>query len=132
MFQRMRIILSVGLLSLVGCAKTAQVSGTVLLDGQSFQPQAEMVALTFTRDDGKLNISASVKKDGTFIVSGPNNDGLPPGKYKVGYYSDVEGDRSKKKVKDLKPEKSSLELDLQAGDQAEVVIDMGQGTMKRK
>jgi hypothetical protein len=64
------------------------------------------------------------------VVYGPNNEGLPPGKYKVGYYSDIEGGK-RKRIKDLPPEKSSLELDLAGGDRVNLTVDLVKGTMTR-
>ena len=32
---------------------------------------------------------------------GPDGEGLPPGKYTVGYYSDVEGDKKGKPIKGM-------------------------------
>jgi hypothetical protein len=117
------------LLFLVGCGGNAHVSGVVLEDGQPYKETAEMVALTFTRIDGAMSISASIQKDGRFVVCGPNNDGLPPGKYKVGFYSDIEGGRGKKRIKDLKPDASSLEIDLPPGKRQSIVLDLSKASM---
>jgi hypothetical protein len=129
-----RLVILVGLLlvpALAGCAQVAHVSGRVVEDGKPYQPTEEMVALVFKKDEGAISVSVSIQPDGSFVVYGPNNEGLPPGKYKVGYYSDIEGGRGKKRIKDLTPEKSTLELDLKAGDRVNLTIDMVKGTMTR-
>jgi hypothetical protein len=113
-----------------GCGRVAHVSGRVVEDGKPYTPTDEMVALTFTRAEPALSLSVSVQKNGTFVVYGPETEGLPPGKYKVGYYSDVEGGR-KKRIKNLTPEKSSLELDLSGGDRVNLTVDLVKGTMTR-
>src|SRR5262249_10144201 len=100
------------MLSLPGCARLAHVSGRVVEDGKPYTPTQEMVALVFDRVDSPMRLSVSVQKDGSFVVYGPDNEGLPPGKYKVGYYSDVEGNKAKKRIKDLPADQSPLELDL--------------------
>src|SRR5262245_50895844 len=94
-----------------GCARVSHVSGRVIEDGKPYTPTDEMVALSFTRADSSMSVSVSIQKDGSFVVYGPEGEGLPPGKYKVGYYSDIEGGK-KKRIKDLPPDKSPLELDL--------------------
>ena len=117
--------------ALAGCARVAHVSGTVVEDGKPYAPTDEMVALVFYRVDSSMPVPVSLQPDGSFTVYGPNNEGLPPGKYKVGYYSDTEGGR-KKRIKDLRAEKSALELDLAAGDRVRLTIDIVKGTMERK
>jgi hypothetical protein len=116
--------------TLAGCAKVAHVSGRVLEGGQPYKPTDEMVALLFTRLESSMTLSVSIQKDGTFVVFGPSNEGLPPGKYKVGYFSDIEGGR-RKRIKDLPTDKSSLELDLAAGDKVRITVDLLNGTMTR-
>src|SRR5262245_66632553 len=101
--------------ALSGCGQVAHVSGVVVEDGQPYTPTEEMVALLCARDEPAMTISVTVQPDGSFTVYGPNNEGLPPGKYRVGYYSDVEGGR-KKRIKNLPAESSSLELELGRGD----------------
>jgi hypothetical protein len=129
--NRRLILLGVLLPLLGGCARVGHVKGHVVEDGKPYTPTDEMVALTFSRvEPTTLSVSASVQKDGTFIVYGPNNEGLPPGKYKVGYFSDIEGGR-RKRIKDLTPEKSSLELDLSAGDRVDITVDLVKVTMTR-
>ncbi|MFO0810732.1 MAG: hypothetical protein U0746_19050 [Gemmataceae bacterium] len=126
------LIVLVALLPLAGCAKVGHVSGTVVEDGQPYQQTDEMVALTFTRIEApSISVSVSVQKNGSFVVYGPNNEGLPPGKYKVGYYSDIEGGR-KKRIKDMKPDKTPLELDLAAGDRVKITVDLAKGTLTRE
>jgi hypothetical protein len=120
------------LLGITGCARVAHVSGRVIEDGKAFTPTQEMIALVFARVEPPMRVSVSVQKDGTFVVYGPNNEGLPPGKYKVGYYSEVEGNKATKRIKDLPADKSSLELDLAAGNSVEITVDLVRGTMTKK
>jgi hypothetical protein len=120
------------LFGITGCARVAHVSGRVIEDGKPFTPTQEMIALVFARVDSPMRLSVSVQKDGTFVVYGPNNEGLPPGKYKVGYYSEVEGNKAMKRIKDLAADKSSLELDLAAGNSVEITVDLVRGTMTKK
>lgn len=129
-----RLLILAGLLllpALGGCSRVGHVSGKVVEDGKPYQATDEMVALLFAREDGSMVISTTVQPDGSFVVYGPNNEGLPPAKYKVGYYSDIEGGRGRKRIKDLKPEASSLELELAAGDRVNLTIDLVKGTMTR-
>jgi hypothetical protein len=114
-----------------GCARVAYVSGRVLEDGKPYAPTDEMVALQFARVDSSMKLSVSVQKDGSFVVYGPSEKGVPPGKYKVGYYSEVEGDKSRKRIKDLPADKSPLELDLAAGKSVSLTIDLVRGTMTK-
>jgi hypothetical protein len=79
-----------------------------------------------------MKVSVSVQKDGSFVVYGGEGKGIPPGKYKVGYYSEVEGNRARKRIKDLPAESSPLELDLAAGNSVSLTIDLMQGTMTKK
>src|SRR5205807_2457776 len=92
----------------------------------------EGVELIFSRVDGEktMMVSVSIRKDGTFVVFGPNNEGLPPGKYKIGQHSDIEGGR-RKRFKDLAPEASNMELDLKAGDRVNITVDLVKGTLTR-
>jgi hypothetical protein len=113
-----------------GCARVAHVAGRVVEGGKAYAPTDEMVALVFERAEPSMTVSVSVQKDGSFVVYGPNNEGLPPGKYKVGYYSDIEGGK-RKRIKDLTPDKSSLELNLGAGDRVNLTVDLVKGTMTR-
>jgi hypothetical protein len=122
------LLLFGSLLALTGCARVAHVSGKVVEDGKPYTATDEMIALVFQRDDGSLNVSVSIQQDGSFVVYGPDNEGLPPGKYKLGYYSDIEGGR-KKRIKDLSPETSALELDLAAGDRVNLTVDLVKGTI---
>jgi hypothetical protein len=119
-------------LILPGCSRLAHVSGRVVEDGKPYTPTEEMVALEFARVDSSMRLSVSVQKDGSFVVFGPNNEGLPPGKYKVGYYSDVEGNKAKKRIKALPAEKSPLELDLAAGSSWSITVDLVQGTLTKQ
>src|SRR5262245_39133794 len=105
--------------TLTGCgAKTARVSGRVVENDQPFQAQAgEQVSIVFSCQDPSIVMPVSVQPDGTFTVYGPDGDGLPPGKYKVGILSDTEGPGGgtsvkKKRVRDLNADDSSLDLDL--------------------
>src|SRR5262249_20866658 len=116
--------------TLAGCARVSHVSGRVVEDGKPYTPTDEYVGLSFTRAEPALSVSVSIQKDGSFVVYGPEGEGLPPGKYKVGYYSDIEGGK-KKRIKDLTPDKSSLELDLAAGDRVNITVDLVKGTMTR-
>jgi hypothetical protein len=117
--------------AVAGCARVAHVSGRAVEDGQPYQQTDEMVALTFTRlEPPSMTLSVSLQKDGSFVVYGPEREGLPPGKYKVGYYSDIEGGR-KKRIKDLKPDQSTLELDLPAGTRVNITVDLVKGTLTR-
>src|SRR5438445_10258638 len=106
-----------------GCSGVAHVSGRVLEDGKPYVPTDEMVALLFANEEGAMSLSVSVQKDGTFVVYGPSGEGLPRGKYKVGYYSDVEGGH-KKRIRDLQPAKSPLELDLTGGGRFRITVDI--------
>jgi hypothetical protein len=119
------------MLTLTGCARVAHVSGRVVEDGKPYTASDEMVALLFARVDSPMRLSVSVQKDGSFVVYGPNNEGVPPGKYKVGYYSDVEGNRGKKRIKDLSIDQSPLELDLSAGGSVSITVDLVQGTLTK-
>jgi hypothetical protein len=114
-----------------GCAKLAHVSGRAVEDGKPYVATAEGVELIFSRTDGEtsMKVAVSIKKDGTFVVYGPNNEGLPPGKYKIGQHSDIEGGR--KRLKDIAPESSTMELDLKAGDRADITVDLVKHTLTR-
>jgi hypothetical protein len=116
---------------LTGCSRIAHVSGTAVEDGRAYQPTEEMIALVFMKTDGTLKVSVSLQKDGSFTVYGPDAEGLPAGQYKVGYYSDTDGGRGRKRVKDLPAESSPLELDLKSGDRVSLTIDLIKGTMTR-
>ena len=130
--RRLSLVALVALLpAFAGCSRVAHVSGRVVEDGKPYTPTDEMVALLFANEDASMSLSVSVQKDGTFVVYGPSGEGLPPGKYKVGYYSDVEGGR-KKRIKDLQPDKSPLELDLTRGGDHKIVVDIVNGTMSQE
>lgn len=116
--------------ALAGCGGVSHVSGQVVVDGKPYTPTDEMIALVFAREDSTMSVSVSIQKDGSFVVYGPNNEGLPPGKYKVGYYSDTDGGK-KKRIKAVTPDKSSMELDLAGGAKVNITIDLIKGTMTR-
>jgi hypothetical protein len=131
MLKPRAILCGLLMLGATGCARVAHVSGRVIEDGKPYTQTNEMVALVFARVDPPMTLSVSVQKDGSFVVYGPNNEGLPPGKYKVGYYSDVEGNKASKRVKNLPADKSPLELDLVAGNSVDITVDLVRGTLTK-
>lgn len=126
------------LLTTTGCDRKAHVTGSVLEDGKPYRHTVEQVDITMTCDNPGINISTSVQENGTFNFYGPNGDGLPPGKYKIGYFSDIDdkyaslGNTEKKRIKDLSADKSSLEIEVAAGEKVDLVLDLVKQTMEKK
>ena len=116
-----------------GCGpRYARVSGTAVEDGRPYQATGEAVQILLTCDSPSQSQSASVKPDGTFKFYGPEGRGLMPGKYKLGISSDTErAPGTKKRVREVSPEKSSLELDLSDASEAVLTIDIIKQTMTR-
>ena len=85
------LLLAVGLLAL-GCGgpKKLQARGRILKNGEVYHPPGEdsfRVTLIPMPEDGSrpTNYYAALydPKDGTFVASGPDRKGVPPGKYRV-------------------------------------------------
>lgn len=133
--SRLRRLASVLCLTLpllaVGCSTHAQVTGKVVEDGKPYQDTGESVILTFIHDETKVSLQTGVQPDGTFKVYGSENKGLLPGKYKIGIEGDVEGKPGvKRRVKDISPDASGLEVDLAAGQHLSLTIDIIKRSME--
>jgi hypothetical protein len=93
---RVALSLALAAVLLAGCRsgpKKHVVSGTVLKGGKplTVRPLLGRVRVVFDPQDaevkGKMGlVDAVVKPDGAFTVPGPDNRGLPAGKYKVYVY----------------------------------------------
>jgi hypothetical protein len=82
------------LATLIGCGGSANVvvTGQLHHKGELYKPaQGEQVMITFAEEkDGKLTgntFPTRLDADGNFKIAGPNNDGIPAGKYRVGVTS---------------------------------------------
>ncbi len=117
--------------SLCGCGGShAAVSGKVVEDGKSYQHTGENINIVMAGPSHTL--SATVQKDGSFKFYGTENKGLKPGKYKIGISSDVEGAPGvKKRVKDVEPEKSNMEVELAGGESISLTIDLVKQTASK-
>lgn len=123
------VVVLIGLAVSGGCSgRHAAVSGRVVEDGQPYQHTGEMVNVLMVGDAHSL--SASVQSDGTFKFYGTENKGLVAGRYKIGIASDVESAPGvKKRIKDVSPEKSGMEIELAGGSSATLVIDLVKHTV---
>jgi len=69
-----------------GCAGKVKPNGKILKGGQPLTVgEKGVIGLAFfsTTDDPPKMYNATTKPDGTFTIVGPENKGIPPGKYKV-------------------------------------------------
>jgi hypothetical protein len=122
----------------VGCGGTGsvQVRGTLQRDGKPYQfAKNEQVQITFSGSgpDGKT-AGVRVNDDGTFILTGPVNRGLPPGTYKITLSAEIygpknDGDRFRGAFSD---EKSPLSYAVTADAVQEIVVDVGKKTVTKK
>ncbi len=77
----------------VGCGRSdVVVTGKLTFKGETYKPaQDEQVMVMFAEDaGGKVGPNAfptRVGPDGTFRITGPDNGGIKPGKYRVGVTS---------------------------------------------
>jgi hypothetical protein len=117
-------------LSLLGCGGDGRLRtrGQIIKDGNPYTAQeTDIVRVTFVpipEDGGKVmdwHIAVFNKSDGTFVASGKDGKGVPPGKYRIA----VEHLRQKKDllngafdpekspfVRDVKSSSDTLTLDL--------------------
>lgn len=111
-----------------GCGPgKAHVTGRATLNGQPYTSTEERARIVFHCDSPSIDSVANVQPDGTFVAYGPNADGLPPGKYRIGIDSSEDGPR--KKIRELSGEKSPMELDLTRGGQVNIVVDLAKHQM---
>jgi hypothetical protein len=137
--------LIVSAVAFAGCAKsTVPVKGTVLMDDKPITLQKnETLQLYFmwTNAEGrKCLASTTAKADATFDVPGPQNQGLPPGEYKVALVLHTvkpnEEDPTLLERRDrlegeFSQEKTPLKFSVQQGIEA-VTIDVGKKTVTVK
>ncbi len=90
-------LLCITLLSFSGCGGSGDVtvSGTLGQNGQIYKPEpSEQVMIVFGEEkDGKLtgkSFTTRLAADGSYKIIGPDNKGIPPGKYRVGIMSNPE------------------------------------------
>jgi len=68
-----------------GCSGSKQVNGKITQGGQPMTLSDKgMFILSFNPENATApTYNATTKPDGTFTIVGPENKGIPPGKYKV-------------------------------------------------
>jgi len=120
------LLLAVCLIS--GCGGRKQVKGKIVSGGQPVTVSEKgRIILSFVSEGGSDTTvyNADTKNDGTFTIIGPENKGIPPGKYKVQVqaldpYSSSGG--TDKFGGKYAPGKSTLVVDVGSG---ELTIDVG-------
>jgi hypothetical protein len=111
-----------------GCSGARQVNGKIVKGGAPFTLSDKGVfVLSFVSEAGtdKMVYPATTKPDGTFTITGPQNKGIPAGKYKVQLTAqDPYGgpDSVDKLGGKYAPGKSTLVVDVGSG---ELTIDVG-------
>lgn len=120
-----------------GCSGKKQVKGKITKGGQPFTLSDKgQFVLSFISEGGtdKTTYNATVKTDGTFTIVGPENKGIPPGKYKVNLTaqdpyspprdqsSGAKGPPNDKLEGKFAPGKSTLVVEVGSGD-LEIKVD---------
>jgi hypothetical protein len=130
-------------LFLAGCGgvKGVKVEGKLLNNGQAYVPPAGVkVNLSFLSTDPKGGASAHAAVinpgDGSFVVSGPKDAGMPPGKYKINLNltSEATDPASLEKATWANAALAQIhgkECDIPAGGKATITIDIGKGTVSQ-
>jgi hypothetical protein len=140
MARALAVALVVVLGLVVGCGgkPSVQVRGTFQKDGKPYQfAKDEQVQITFSGvgpDGIPFSAGVRVKDDGTFILTGPANRGVPPGTYKITLSAEIygpknDGDRFRGAFSD---EKSPLSYAVTAESVQEIVVDVGKKTVTKK
>jgi hypothetical protein len=107
-----------------GCSSKKQVNGKIVKGGQPFTVGEKGVfVLSFVPEGGtdKTVYNANTKPDGTFTIVGPENKGIPSGKYKVHLTAMDPYPTTDKLAGKYAPGKSTLVVDVGSG---ELVIDV--------
>jgi hypothetical protein len=102
-----------------------KVNGKIVKDGQPFTLSDKGVfVLSFVSEGGtdKTIYNATTKPDGTFTIVGPENKGIPPGKYVVNLTAMDPYPTTDKLGGKYQQGKSTLVVEVGKGD---VVIDVG-------
>jgi hypothetical protein len=117
----------------VGCSPThAQVSGRVVEGGKAYTHTGEVVQIVMACDAPSVSVTATVQEDGTFKFYGTEGKGLPAGKYRIGFDSDTERvPHVVKRVREVSPQASSMEIELAGGATVSVTIDLTNRTVSR-
>lgn len=116
--------LAVAVLS-VGCAGRKQVNGKIVKGGAPYTLSEKGVfVLSFLAEGGsdQTSYNATTKSDGTFVIVGPENKGIPSGKYKVQLTAMDPYPKTDKLGGKYAPGKSTLVVEVGKGD---LVIDVG-------
>lgn len=137
-------VLCLAALAAVGCGGVkTKPYGKVVINGAPYKPGAgETLQITFI-GEGPSGISAvaQVNPDGTFMVPGPTNTGIPAGKYHItmttmagggpggsgGGGAAAGGDRIQAKYGNAT--QTPLGVDIPASNPPLIVIDVGSGTV---
>lgn len=133
-----RAILSFCLFSLfallaTGCGKApVKAKGKVVKGGQPITVSEKgMFLMSFApADNPSKTYAVSTNKDGTFVVNGPDNNGAPPGKYKVSVqlkdpYRSEKGEEGPDKFGGkFTIDKTTLEAEI-TNAATEIVVDVG-------
>jgi len=120
------IVLGVACLA-TGCAGNVKPNGKIVKGGQPFAlgEKTGVFVLAFipTSGDTSKMYNATTKHDGTFTIVGPENKGIPPGKYKVQLQAmDPYPSKDILGGKYAQGASSPLEVDVGKG---EVIVDVG-------
>ena len=129
-------------LTVTGCESgpTPKPQGKILMNGQPFLvTKGVTFQLVFTGGDGgqKIASQADVHPDGTFIVNGPSNKGLPTGKYRITatctnpYAEDPQsrGDQFRGVYAD--PATTPFTVEIAGSKPPPIIIDVGKRTVAR-
>jgi len=128
--------MSLAALVAAGCGgQGTKLKGKVLKNGQPYQIGSdESFSLLFSQPGANFMAAAMVSPDGTFILDGPANKGVPPGKYQIKVASrpsdyakpgTPQGDKFKDKYSDAAKSPLSVEI---TSSTKEVTVDVGTGS----
>jgi hypothetical protein len=145
-FRLVVLILIGSLLTSVGCGGGgAPLEGRILVNGNPYQVTEQeefQLGLITGEGDAMIVHPGEVAADGTFKVSGMNNDGVPPGTYKITVESipygggggdeedegETNGDRFQGK---FNSENTQLILEIGKEAPGPITIDLGKGTISK-
>jgi hypothetical protein len=128
---------------LAGCGPTpvrgVKLKGQVVVDGKPLKPlPGERVWVTFERvgswaGNPVIMTSATMQKDGTFVLEGQEKNGTPPGQYAVTLHGEFSSAEGENRFAGLFPEgKSPFVIDVTDAENQSFVIDLSRKTIAKE
>jgi hypothetical protein len=120
-----------------GCgSKTVKVKGSLLANGKPYTvtDKEEVMIIFFPVDlNSEEAVAAAAdlnRADGTFVVRGPTNTGIPPGKYRIAVTSSWYGKDGDRFRNFYSPDNSPLVCEVTGKSGQEITIDLARKTVQ--